>query len=191
MKRKLVSTLALIIASLFAIAAAAQSNELAVTAGGYFPINSSAGADSAFALGGNFAHRIASVPLVSLYLELPVYGTFNSTSDIISTTQGRAEYSGLFITPGLKLKLAPSFPVSPYFVFGGGLARFSKSNVTTEDTTNTGTFDIGGGLDMKIAPFVSLRGEVRDYYSGNPKILENFTDREHQLITSAGIVLRF
>lgn len=170
---------------------AAQNNELGVTVGGYFPINSQSGAGTAFAAGGSFAHRIIGVPLVSVYFELPVYGTFNSVTDIVSTTQGRAKYSGLFVTPGLKLKLASGFPISPYFVAGGGLARFSKSNVSTDSTTNTGVFDVGGGLDLKIAPFVSARGEVRDYYSGSPNIQTGFTSREHQLITSVGLVLRF
>jgi opacity protein-like surface antigen len=189
MARKLVSLFFLSV--LFAISAFAQNTELGVTVGGYFPVNSSASSGNAFAVGGSFAHRMIGVPLASLYFELPVYGTFNSTSDIVTTTQGHAKYSALFITPGLKLKLAPEFPVSPYFVVGGGLARFSKSNVNTDDTTNTGTFDVGGGLDFKLAPFVSARTEVRDYYSGNPKILNNFTEREHQLITSVGLVLRF
>jgi hypothetical protein len=169
----------------------AQSNELAVTAGGYFPVNSTIGAANAFAVGGSFAHRLIGVPLASIYLELPVYGTFNSVTNIVSTAQGNAKYSGLFVTPGLKLKLAPEFPISPYFLAGVGVAHFSKTNVTTSDSTTSGTFDVGGGLDFKIAPFLSARGEVRDFYSGNPDVSVNFSNRQHQLITSVGLVLRF
>lgn len=191
MARKLAGTIVLFLVALSTVSAFAQNNELGVTAGGYFPINSSADSGNAFAVGGSFAHRVFGVPMAAIYFELPVYGTFNSTSDIVSTADGHARYSALFVTPGLKLKLASAFPISPYFVVGGGLARFSKSNVTTDSTTNTGVFDVGGGLDFKIAPFVSARTEVRDYYSGNPKILNGFTDREHQLVTSVGLVLRF
>lgn len=171
--------------------ALAQSNELAVTAGGYFPFNTRFDADPAFAIGGSFAHRIASVPLVSLYFELPVYGTFNSTTNIVNSTLTNPKYSTLFVTPGVKVKLAPSFPVSPYFVAGGGLARFSKKNVTTSDTTNTGTFEVGGGVDFKFFPYLSFRTEVRDFYSGSPNLTTNFSERQHQIITSAGLVLRF
>lgn len=171
--------------------ASAQNNELAVTVGGYFPINSQVGASSAFAVGGSFAHRVAGVPLVSAYLEIPVFATFNSTSNISSTLNGHAKYSTLFVTPGLKLKLAPEFPISPYLVAGGGVVHFSKSNVTTDDSTYSGTFDVGGGLDFKIAPFFNARGEVRDFYSGNPNIVSGFNNREHQLITSLGLVFRF
>src|SRR3954463_5870341 len=176
---------------LISLPLAAQSNELAVTAGGYFPLSSSINADTAFAIGGSFAHRVASVPLVSLYVEVPVYATFDSTANIAGSTLTNPKYSVLFVTPGLKLKLAPSFPVSPYFVAGGGLARFSKSNTTTSGTTNTGVFDIGGGLDFKFFPYLSFRTEVRDYYSGSPNLTVGFTDRQHQVIASGGLVLRF
>jgi hypothetical protein len=189
--RLLATLLVACLLPLLPVTASAQSNELAVTVGGYFPINSPVDASNAFAIGGSFAHRVASVPFISAYLELPVYATFTSTADAISTVQGTPSYSALFVTPGLKVKLAPVFPVSPYFVIGGGVARFSKSHVTTDDTTYSGTFDVGGGLDFKIAPFFSARGEVRDFYSGSPNVTTNFSQREHQLITSVGLVFRF
>ncbi len=176
---------------LITIPASAQKNELAVTAGGYFPLSSSINASTAFTIGGNFAHRVASVPLVSLYVEVPFYGTFNSTANIANSTVFNPKYSALFVTPGLKLKLAPSFPVSPYFVAGGGLAHFRTSNTATNDSTNTGVFDVGGGLDFKFFPYLSFRMEARDYYSGSPNLTVNFTQRQHQVIAAAGLVLRF
>lgn len=190
MTRRLSILLALLLA-FFTISATAQSNELAVTAGGYFPFNTSFSADTSFAVGGSFAHRVAGVPLVSLYVELPVYASFNSTATLKTVTSpANAKYSALFITPGVKLKLAPEFPVSPYAVFGGGLAHYSKTNTGTNDS-NASTFDIGGGLDFKVAPFLSLRGEVRDFYSGNAHIFQNVDERQHQVMATAGLVLRF
>lgn len=169
----------------------AQSNELALSVGGYFPVNSPVGASNAFAVGGSFAHRILGVPLASAYLEVPVFATFNSTASVSQTINGRAKYSTLFVTPELKVKFAPEFPISPYLLAGAGIVHFSKSNVTTDDSTYSGTFDVGGGLDWKIAPFFSARGEVRDFYSGSPNIVSGFNQREHQLITSVGLVFRF
>jgi hypothetical protein len=190
MNRSFVALLVLLLA-LFTLSAAAQSNELAVTAGGYFPINSTVNADNAFAVGGSFAHRVFGVPLAAIYVELPVYASFNSTASLATVTSpANAKYSTLFVTPGLKLKLEPEFPISPYAVFGGGLAHYSKTNTGTGDT-NAGTFDIGGGLDFKIAPFLSARGEVRDFYSGNAHIFNNVGDRQHQVVATAGLVLRF
>jgi hypothetical protein len=58
--------------------------------------------------------------------------------------------------------------------------------------TNNGVFDVGGGLDMKVAPFLSLRGEVRDFYSGGLSLLPLSTnDRQHNLFATAGIVVHF
>jgi hypothetical protein len=77
-----------------------------------------------------------------------------------------------------------------------GWARFRKSAEATpageSDTTTTNVFDIGGGLDMKIAPFFSLRGEVRDFYSGSPRLrLSDLDQRQHNVIVTGGLVFRF
>jgi hypothetical protein len=189
MVQKLISRLfVLIIFISIASPIFAQKNELAVTVGGYLPADSG----NAFVIGGNFAHRLASVPLVSVYLEIPVFSTFNSTAHVLPPPPlGNPKYSALFVTPGIKLKLAPGFFLSPYFAVGGGVVHFSKSNVITDDSTYTGAFDFGGGLDLKIAPFLSARGEVRDFYSGGPDLIPGFNESQHQIITSVGLVLRF
>jgi hypothetical protein len=181
----------ILLSSLFAFA---QSNELAIGAGGYFPVNLT-GAGNAVAIEGSFAHRIASVPLLSAYIELPVVGTLNSSVQTFGLTSS-ASYSALFIAPGLRLKFAPGFPVSPWAAVGGGLAHFSANSglrlLSGTDTTNTGVLDFGGGLDMKVAPWVSVRGEVRDFYSGGLGFnLSNFNERQHNLVVTGGLVLRF
>lgn len=177
--------------TLLVSAATAQSNELAIQAGGYFPVDSQIGAGDALVVGGSFAHRLVGVPLVSAYVEVPVFATFNSTTNVVQTANGKARYSSLFVTPGVKVKLAPEFPISPCLVAGGGVAHFSKSHVTGDDSTYSGTFDVGGGLDWKIFPFFSARGEVRDFYTGSPDILSGFDQREHQLVATVGLVFRF
>lgn len=172
--------------------AAAQSNEVAISFGGYIPINNPVSARNALAIGGNVAHRIAHVPFVSLYLEVPITGTLDAKIPVSRLAPlSSASYSSIFVTPGLKLKLAPVSPISPYFAAGGGLAHFSSSVSGTSQSNNTGVFDVAAGLDVKIAPFLSARGEIRDYYSGAPNILTGFTDRQHQLFPSVGLVLRF
>lgn len=172
------------------VSAKAQSNELAVTVGGYFPINSPVSASAAFAVGGSFAHRIGHVPLASAYVEVPVFGTFNSTGSAYQAIAGKPRYSALFVTPGLKLKIAPEFPISPYVLIGAGVAHFS-TNTFGSNSNNSATLEVGGGLDLKVFPFVSARLDVRDFYSGNPDLAINFTQRQNQLMTSVGLVLRF
>ncbi len=157
LKRWLCLAALLMVASL---SAAAQSNELGVLVGGYVPIGSGLDIGSGVAIEGVFSHRLAAVPLLALYGEVPVVGSFHLNGRNTFTT---ANFSTLFITPGLKLKLAPGMPVSPYLVAGVGYGRFHVATGTAETTDNKTVYDFGGGLDFKVFPYVSLRGEVRDF----------------------------
>jgi len=179
--------------------AAAQKIDLALTVGAYHPVNNSFSSGNAFAIEGNVGFRLASVPFVALYFELPVAGTLDSTVPASALTSP-GTYSSLFLTPGVRLKIAPGFPISPYIATGGGLARFNRSASQTpagsSTTVNKGVWDIGGGLDMKMAPFLGLRAEVRDFYSGSPElrisqITGTFSQRQHNIVGSAGLVVRF
>ena len=171
-----------------------QKIELGVSAGGYFPVNLS-GVGNAVAVEGTFSYRLASVPTVAFYLDVPVVGTLNANvrhAGLLSS----ASYSALFVAPGLKLKLLSGFPISPWLAAGGGLAHYSPSSglrtATGSDSTNTGVVDFGGGIDSKVAPFLSLRGEVRDFYSGGLGFnLATFNQRQHNIVATGGVVLRF
>jgi hypothetical protein len=181
---------------LSALPALAQKVELAIGAGGYFPVNLT-GVGNAAAIEGSAAYRIASVPLLSAYVEVPVVATFDTDfSARLGPGFGptfRGSYSALFVAPGLRLKFAPGFFLSPWIAVGGGLAHFSgNSGLSGSVTTNTGVFDYGGGLDWKIAPYLSARGEVRDFYSGGLGFnFANFNQRQHNIVATAGLVLRF
>lgn len=209
--RKIAQILFLVFA--ISVVASAQKIDLALTGGVYHPVNNAFSASNAFALEGNAGFRVAGVPFVALYFEIPVAGTFNSKLPLSSvspvTLPGSAttiadSFSAIFAAPGLRLKLAPSFPISPYIAAGGGLAHFNRSSTQTTSGTssstsssiNKGMFDIGGGVDMKIFPMLSLRAEVRDFYSGSPELTINqitgtFNQRQHNILGTAGIVLRF
>jgi hypothetical protein len=183
-----------IVTMLLAVSALAQKIELAAGVGGYFPVNVS-GVGNAVAIEGNPAFRIASIPFLSAYVEVPVVGTLNSHVRTAGLTSS-ASYSALFIAPGLRVKFWPGFFVSPWVAAGGGLAHYSGSSglrlLGGTDTHNTGVFDYGGGLDVKIAPYLSLRGEVRDFYSGGLGFnLATFNERQHNIVATTGLVLRF
>jgi len=178
-----------VFAFLLCIAAQAQSNELAITAGGQFPINNAFDTNAGFAVQANFAHRIFYVPLAGIYFELPIVVGPKNVLDLPS----RSNYSSVFVTPGLKFKFAPEFPVSPYFAFGGGWARYKEDSSFGDQTHNQGVFDFAGGVDMKIAPFISVRGEVRDFYTGSPSFagIPTGSGRQHNIVPTGGLVLRF
>jgi opacity protein-like surface antigen len=175
------------------VAAFGQSFEVAVLGGGHIPVSPSVNVSSGFAVQGNLAGRIAGVPLVGVYVEVPVIATFGLDAGSSCVTNAVCKFNSLWVTPGLKLKFAPELPISPYVMTGVGVVRFKTTQSTGSENSETHpVFDIGGGADMKIAPFVSLRGEIRDMYSGSPRFsIAAVTSRQHNLMIEGGLVFRF
>lgn len=172
--------------------ASAQSNDIGLTGGGYFAVSNPLDLGAAWALEGSFAHRVAGVPLLSISAELPVAGSFTSSIPTLSGITVARSYTSLFITPGVRLRLAPKFPLSPYVSAGFGYARFNRQLFTGGTSANSTTaFDLGGGLDLKIAPFVSLRGEIRDFNSGGLGLQTLLLGRQNNLFVTAGVAIRF
>jgi len=55
-----------------------------------------------------------------------------------------------------------------------------------------GVFQIGGGIDVKVWRNVSVRGQVRDFFSGIPQLNVNTgKTRQHNLFAGGGIVWHF
>jgi len=171
--------------------AQAQKIELGVVGGGLF----SSGLPTTGTVEGSLAYRLFGVPMASLYFELPIAGGFNNSipiaTPLLTCTNPCTlvtSYSSLFVGPGVKLKLAGGLPLSPFVTWGVGVAHFDQTRVSGNTSTNSALLQFGGGLDWKIAPFLSLRGEVRDYYTG-PAI--GTGGRQHNVLGGAGFVLRF
>ena len=105
----------------------------------------------------------------------------------------------MIFTPGLKLKIFPGSGFSPYLVGGVGLGRFSQSGTNINGSPNTGdrsntsfVFNYGGGVDLNVLGPISVRGEARDFMTGNPSFSTPFlNDRKHNLFVGAGIVVRW
>lgn len=194
------------LAALFLISnsATAQQFELGLSVGALksgdhtLPATGSIKADTGFAYEVNFAARVYNVHLAALYVEVPFAGT-PSTAITSSNPFSPSDYSSFFLTPGLKLKLLPVAPVSPYGFVGAGLARFHSSSSLINGQSNTGdqsatrgAVDFGAGVDWKVMPFFSVRGEVRDFYSGTPRFNINVIgDKQHNVLVSGGVVFRF
>jgi hypothetical protein len=175
-----------------AVSAHAQSNDVALTGGGYFAASNPLDLGVAWAIEGSYARKIASVPLVSLSAELPVAGSFTSSIPTLSGTSIARSYTSLFITPGIRVRLAPSFPISPYVSAGLGYGRFNRQLTDGTNSTNgTFAYDIGGGLDLKVLPFISLRAEVRDFNSGGIGLESLALGRQNNLFVTAGVAVRF
>jgi hypothetical protein len=177
--------------SLTSLAAHAQKNEFAAEASGLFPSASNLSFEPSAGFQLNYAHRLLSVPLVGLYVEVPFLAGFSNQRTIESLFTHQ-NYSSLYITPGVKLKFAPGFFLSPYIAGGVGAAHYSASN--SGGSTTEFAADLGGGLDIKVLPHISLRGEVRDFWTNTPglgSLLNTFAGKTNNVIASGGVVLRF
>lgn len=162
------------------------------------PTPSRANIDAGLTYQANYARRLVDAKVASLHVEVVFAATPLQKVRSSNTTIPR-DYASLFLTPGLKIKFLPGWRFSPYVAAGGGYARFAESEFRTNDQpntgrrgTNTGVFNYGGGVDLRVIRYLSLRGEVRDFVTGNPNFNAPFlTNRQHNVLTSGGIVLHF
>jgi hypothetical protein len=87
-----------------------------------------------------------------------------------------SSYVSYFLTPSLRANIFAMTAISPWDSFGGGIGHFKQSsqlelggpNPNKESTT--GIFQMGFGLDVRLKRTLSLRGEVRDFWSGTPNL---------------------
>jgi opacity protein-like surface antigen len=146
----------------------------------------------------NYAQRLIDAKIAALYFEVPFAGTPRTKITTTNALSPRS-YSSLFFATGLKLKLIPGAKYSPFAMTGVGLSRFNTSSTAINEQSNPnqqsatdGVFYIGGGLDVKLISKLSLRGEVRDFYSQIPPLNINaLRSRQHNTLISAGLVLNF
>ena len=147
---------------------------------------------------GTGAVRLANFKVASIHLEVPVAGIPSAHvvfSEIPSLSS--LKLSSVFVTPSLRVKFAPGFPVSPWASIGGGWAHYNLDGTST----NKGALQFGGGVDIKTGiPLLGFRAEVRDFTSGQPDfgVVSIQTagsppslGRRHNVLAGGGIVLRF
>jgi hypothetical protein len=89
--------------------------------------------------------------------------------------------------------------VSPWVSFGGGFGHFSENSSLISGGTNpgksktTGVLQAGFGLDVRIWRRISIRGEVRDFWSGEPDfpLAPTGKTRQHNLFVGGGVIWHF
>jgi opacity protein-like surface antigen len=186
--------------------ASAQKHELAFTSGGLkigergfdLPQPGFIRFGTGFTYEIGYAGRVFDAHLASLYFEVPLAGTPRTK---VKTTNALSpnSYSSIFFAPGIKLKLLPGGKYSPFATVGIGFSHTHESDTTVSDQPNpnpnsetNGVFAFGFGLDVKVISRLSIRGEVRDFYSELPPLnVRALSDRQHNALISAGVVLRF
>ena len=51
---------------------------------------------------------------------------------------------------------------------------------------------VGVGLDVNLLPILSVRGEMRDFYSGAPQLnVDSGKSRQHNYFVGGGVVMHF
>jgi len=148
-----------------------------------------------------YARRLVTAPHLALYFEVPALAT--PLQDITASIGAvPRNYDSFFVAPGLRVKLAPTARVSPWFSAGGGYALFDESASRVDGTHNTtrgtngGAVQFGGGVDFRtpinlLFP-IGLRAEVRDLYTTKPDYNVNTGGGfQHNIALSGGIVLHF
>ena len=148
-------------------------------------------------LGINYGHHLVGTRVAAVYGEIEFVAIPNR--GVTSATAVVAQnYASLYVTPGVRLKVFPRWRFSPWGAIGGGYALYEESSQlsngqnTTNKFLNRGVFDYGGGVDYRLFRLIGLRGEVRDFLSGNPNLNAGPTSStQHNDVASGGILLRF
>jgi hypothetical protein len=147
----------------------------------------------------NYARHLMGGELLSLSLEIPF--VVNADEDLHAAQNViPRQYSSYFVTPAARLNVFPDQAVSPWVSIGGGFGHFSASSTLEfggfsnpgKTGTSTGVFQAGVGLDVKLFKHYSLRGELRDFWSGVPQLnVTTGNNRQHNIFVGGGVVWHF
>jgi opacity protein-like surface antigen len=149
-------------------------------------------------LEGNYGRRLMDFGIVGLTAEVPFVVNLNENVHYDLNLVPK-DYKSFFVTPSLRANLFPGSGISPWVSAGGGFGYFKENSKLEfggtnpgETGTTTGIFQIGGGLDIKLFSRFSLRGEVRDFFSGIPQLnVDTGKSRQHNFFVGAGVIFHF
>jgi hypothetical protein len=150
----------------------------------------------------NYSRRFLGNGIFAISGEVPAVFNLdedlNSGGDVVPQ-----DYQQIFVTPAVRLNLFPATAVSPWVSIGGGFAHFSENkNLNYYGTNPGGSTTSGvleGGLGLDVNPFprrfshFGFRGEVRDFWSGEPDfpLAPTGKTRQHNYFVGGGVVWHF
>lgn len=147
---------------------------------------------------GNYGRRLLDAEVFGITFEVPAvidsseklhFGGFDAPRSFVS----------YFVTPSARVSLFPRESLSPWISVGGGVAHFALNSRLesgqpnpNKSGTTTGAVQIGIGLDVRIIHSVFLRGEAREFRSGEPQLNVNTArSRYYNLFAGGGLVWHF
>jgi hypothetical protein len=146
----------------------------------------------------NYARVLFSTPIYALSGEVPAVFNLdeklNSGSNVVPSS-----YKQIFITPSVRLNLFPATAVSPWVSFGGGFGHFSENDTllyggpNPGGSTTSGVIQGGLGLDVRVWHRFSIRGQVRDFWSGTPSLplADTGKTRQNNYFVGGGVIYHF
>jgi len=146
----------------------------------------------------NYSHYFILNPVFGISGEVPVMlnldEDLNSGSNVVPVG-----YKQFFVTPAVRANLFPTTALSPWVSVGGGFGHFSEDSTliyggkNPGKSTTTGVFQVGLGLDVRVWHHISIRGQVRDFWSGEPDfpLADTGKTRQHNLFVGGGVIWRF
>jgi hypothetical protein len=145
----------------------------------------------------NYGRHLMGDGFTRLTFEVPA--VFDLDQDVnFAVNSVPSSYSSYFVTPSLRANVFATTAISPWVSFGGGIGHFKPSSQLEFGGPNpnkgstTGIFQMGFGLDVRIKRTISLRGEVRDFWSGTPNLgVDTGKSRQHNFFVGGGVIWRF
>ena len=148
-----------------------------------------------------YAHRFFVTPIYAISGEVPF--VYNHDIDLNAGQYGfsvvPADMKSLFVTPSARVNLFPTTAVSPWVSLGAGFGHFSQGDTLIYGGTNPGksttgfALQAGFGLDVKVWRKLSIRLDVRDFWSGEPDfpLAPTGKSRQHNFFVGGGGFWRF
>jgi len=148
-----------------------------------------------------YARKFYVTPIYSIAAEVPfAYDhktLLNAATYPISVVPQTMK--SFFVTPAVRVNLFPTTAVSPWVSLGGGVGHFSQYNTLLYGGTNPGksttsfAMEAGLGLDVKVWKQLSIRGQVRDFWAGEPDfpLAPTGKSRFHNYFVGGGAFWRF
>lgn len=147
---------------------------------------------------GSYGRHLLGSGFSRLWVEVPAL--FNLDEDLNAGANVIPEsYKSIFVAPSARVNFFSTTAISPWVSFGGGFALFKQSSTLVfggsnpgKTSTTTGAIQAGLGLDVRFHPKFSLRGEVRDFWTGVPDLNVNTgKSHQHNYFVGGGLVYHF
>jgi hypothetical protein len=145
----------------------------------------------------NYGRHFMGNGFTQLTFEVPA--VFNLDQDIQFAANAVPEsFKSIFVAPSMRANVFATTAVSPWVSFGGGFGHFSPSSQlvfggkSPAGSTNTGVLQMGFGLDVHVWRHFSVRGQVRDFWSGSPDLnVSTGKGHQHNFFVGGGVIWHF